>query len=583
MVPQLATGVRVELDVPAVMRDGVILRANVYRPDDGGAGRYPVLLTRLPYGKDLPLGSSTLDPVQAARRGYVVVVQDVRGTWTSEGEWMPFLYESDDGEDSVAWASQLPGANGAVGMYGASYFGFTQWAAAKRRPSALRAIAPMITWDDPNRGVVTRGGVRELGLGMSWTMQQGFNQLMRRHQGDPRTLGAAISQLAQEMNRLPGDGYRELPLERFGPLARSGLDEPMNRTIREAGDEAVEDELRSTPAYTYELPTLHVGGWYDLYLQGTLRNFQGMRSHGHPHQQLLIGPWTHGNMSHIQGDLDFGMGAWGAMVDLRSDLMTMQLLFFDHYLKGAANGYDATPPVTYFVMGANVWKTSDRWPPAAITEQAWYLHSTGDAQAGDGGVLSRQPPGQELSDIYRYDPADPVPTIGGSTLMHPVFRAGPVDQRPIESRPDVLVYTSEPLQRPLELTGPVRAVLHVASDAPDADFVARLVDVHPTGAAITVTDGVIRTRYRNGLHSEAAPLAPGETYQIEIDLWETSIVVQPGHRLRLHVTSSNFPRWERNLNTGADSSRTTEMQVARQTVLHDDAHPSYLLLPVVSE
>jgi uncharacterized protein len=392
MTPQLANGVRVELDVPATMRDGVRVRANVYRPDDGGVGSYPVLLTRLPYGKDLPLGSSTLDPVQAARRGYIIVVQDVRGTFTSEGEWMPFLHESDDGEDTVLWASKLDGANGIVGMYGASYFGFTQWAAAKRHPAPLRAIAPMITWDDPHDGVITRSGVRELGNIMNWNMQQGFNQLMRRHAGDPRALGAAIYQLAQEVNRLPDDGYRTLPLEGFAPLARLGLDGPVNRAIQAMGDDPSEDEMRAAAAYAYNLPTLHIGGWYDLFLNGTIRNFLNMRAHGHAHQRLLIGPWTHGNMSHLQGELDFGMAAWGGMVDLRADLMTMQLQFFDHYLKGSANGYDTTPAVTYFEMGANVWKTSDAWPPEGVTAQAWYLHSDGSAARADGGWLSREQP-----------------------------------------------------------------------------------------------------------------------------------------------------------------------------------------------
>ncbi len=583
MAPQLAGGVRMEFDVPAVMRDGVTLRANVYRPDDGGALTYPVLLTRLPYGKDLPLGSSTLDPVQAARRGYIVVVQDVRGTFTSAGEWMPFEHESVDGEDSVAWAAQLPGGNGLVGMYGASYFGFTQWAAAKRHPAALRAIAPMITWDDPNNGVVSRDGVRELGNLMSWNLDQGINQLMRRHRHDPRTFAAALHQLAAEMFRLPREGYRELPLERFGPLARLGLDEAVNRAIREMGAGTAEEDLSAAAAYAYDMPALHIGGWYDLFLNGTLRNFQSMRERGHAHQRLIIGPWTHGNVSFVQGDLDFGLGSWGGMVDLRADLMTMQLRFFDHYLKGTPNEYLAMPAVTYFLMGQNIWKSSDVWPPASMIEEAWYLHSDGTAGERERGVLSRERPAMEPADTFEYDPADPVPTIGGATLMHPLFRAGPRDQRPLESRRDVLTFTSEPLERPLELTGPVRAVLYVASDAPDTDFVARLVDVHPGGEAITLTDGIIRMRFRDGLHAPAPSLTSEEVYRIGIDLWSTGVVLLAGHRLRVDVTSSSFPRWERNLNTGADSGRSVEMRVARQTILHDNAHPSHVLLPVISE
>ncbi|MBF6592636.1 MAG: CocE/NonD family hydrolase, partial [Ktedonobacterales bacterium] len=231
MLAQTPHGVRVEFNVPATMRDGTILRANVYRPDDGGAGSYPVLLTRLPYGKDLPLGSNVIDPLQAARRGYIVAVQDVRGTFTSGGEWLPLANETDDGADTVAWAAALPGANGVVGMYGASYFGFTQWAAAKGRAAALRAMAPMIAWNEPDDGVLSRGGVLELGLQAAWNLQTGFDQLARRYRGDPAAVVAAFTRLVRELDGLPVAGYAELPLEHFGPLARAGMAEPLDYYI----------------------------------------------------------------------------------------------------------------------------------------------------------------------------------------------------------------------------------------------------------------------------------------------------------------------------------------------------------------
>ena len=583
MVPQTQTQVRVEFDVPATMRDGAILRANVYRPDDGGAGTYPVLLTRLPYGKDLPMGASALDPAQTARRGYIVVVQDVRGTFTSEGSWFPLLNEGPDGADTVAWAAKLPGANGSVGMYGASYFGFTQWAAAGENPPALRAMAPMIAWDHPDDGVASRGGVLELGLQGNWHLLKGLDQLARRYRSDREAIGRAFYSLVSELDRLPATGYAELPLERFGPLGRLGLDEALNYTIANGGDPNAAQPGDALHAYARaDIPMLHIGGWYDVFLNGTLRNFTQMRALGRAGQHLLIGPWTHGNVSAVQGDLDFGFASSGALVDLQADLMTYQLAFFDRWLKNLLNGWDAGPAVKYFVMGTNVWKSADTWPPAAATEQRWYLHSDGRANgASGGGLLSRERPENEASDTYIYDPADPVQTIGGATLMHPLFRAGPRDQRPIEQSADVLVYTSAPLDAPLEVTGPVRVMLHVATDAPDTDFVARLVDVYPDGRAITVTDGVTRMRYRNGRYTQAGALRPEHAYQIEVDLWSTALVFQPGHRLRVHVTSSSFPRWERNLNTGADNARTTEMRTARQTVLHDSAHPSCLVLAVV--
>lgn len=583
MVPRTHAQVRVDFDVPATMRDGTILRANVYRPDDGGTATYPVLLTRLPYGKDLPMGASALDPVQTARRGYVVAVQDVRGTFASGGEWFPLLNEGPDGADTVAWAAGLPGSNGSVGMYGASYFGFTQWAAAGERPAALRAMAPMIAWDHPDDGVAARGGVLELGLQGNWHLLKGLDQLARRHRGDPQAIGRAFAALVSELNRLPEGGYAELPLERFGPLARLGLDEAVNYTIAHGNDPTAAQPGDALHAYERaDIPMLHIGGWYDTFLNGTLRNFQNMRALGRVGQRLLIGPWTHGNVSAAQGDLDFGFAASGALVDLQYDLMTYQLSFFDRWLKDMPNGWDAGPAVKYFVMGVNVWKTADRWPPADAMEQRWYLHSDGRANSDSGtGLLSQERPESEAADAYVYDPAHPVPTIGGATLMHPLFRAGPRDQRPIELREDVLVYTSAPLETSLEVTGPVRVVLHVATDAPDTDFVARLVDVYPDGRAITVTDGITRMRHRNGRYTQADPLSPDQPYQIEIDLWSTALVILPGHRLRVDVTSSSFPRWERNLNTGADNATTTEMRPARQTILHDGAHPSYLVLSVL--
>jgi putative CocE/NonD family hydrolase len=579
--------VHADFDVPATMRDGTVLRANIFRPDDGGAGTYPVLLMRMPYGKDFPLGSSLINPAQVARRGYIVVVQDVRGTFTSGGEFYPFVHEGADGADTVAWAASLPGSDGVVGMYGGSYMGFTQWAAAREQPAALRAIAPMITWAEPHQGVVTRNGVGELGTGASWHLQRGLDRLARRYRGDPQALGRALVALVRELDALPREGYLELPLDRFGPLARLELDDTFGEQLRRLGEAEYFAPMRHT--YDYDrvrLPALHVGGWYDVFLDGTIRNFQGMRAAGHSDQYLLIGPWTHGSFDGVVGELDFGFAASAALMDMQSDLVSFHLNYFDRYLKGVANGFDRRPAVTYFTMGTNVWRTSDIWPPAGVQSRSWYLHSDGQANGvGGNGTLSPAQPTQEPPDHYTYDPAHPVPTIGGATLLHPLLKAGPRDQRPIEARADLLVYTSEPLSEPLDVTGPVSVVLYVATDAPDTDFVARLVDVHPDGTAMPVTDGIVRLGYRDGLPGLAPPsmpVAPGEITRIEVDLWATSIVLAVGHRLRLHVTSSSFPRWERNLNTGL-GPQSRELRVARQTILHDAEHPSALRLSGLPE
>jgi putative CocE/NonD family hydrolase len=583
MQAQPSLGVRVEFDVPVRMRDDVTLRANIFRPDDG-SGTYPVLLTRTPYGKDLPLGSSGLEPAQLARKGYIVVVQDARGCFASEGEWYPFMNEGADGADTVAWAASLPGSSGRVGTYGGSYMGFTQWAAARAGAPALGAMAPAITWDSARNGPAFRGGVGELGTQMSWNMLVGLDKLLRQYAGQPEALGRAIHMLAREYDALPDAGYHELPLEGFGPLARLGLDTFVTEGYREREDTAFWTPMQTSEGYgRVDVPALHIGGWYDIFLSGTINNFNGMRAAGHRGQYLLLGPWVHGMFDSVAGEVGFGLASSGGFLDLQVDLLTLHARFFDRWLKGMENGFERWPTVKYFVMGANIWKASDTWPPAGMRPTVWYLHSQGHAISAEGdGWLSTEEPGDESADQFVYDPANPVPTRGGATLLPPILRAGAIDQRPIELRPDVLVYTSAPLEQALEVSGPVSVTLHVASDAPDTDFVARLVDVYPDGRAIPLTDGVVRMRYRDGVEQPAGPMDAGMAYAITVDLWSTSCVFLPGHRIRVDVTSSNFPRWERNLNTGQSPSATAEMRPALQVVLHNAAHPSHVLLPVIS-
>ena len=580
MQPRPLSSVHADFDVPVTMRDGVTLRANVFRPLDNNGATYPVLLTRIPYGKDLPMGA--FDPTQLARRGYIIVVQDTRGNFNSEGDWFPLLNETNDGVDSVAWAASLPGSNGSVGMFGGSYMGYTQWAAASGGSPALKALAPMITWADAEQAGL-RDGVIELGLQSNWLLLQGLDQTARRYRNDAQMLGRAFYELTHIIDSLPENAYATLPLDHFAPLARFDLDEPLNGTIRARDDGDFSSAPHGAPPYDrIHLPAFHVGGWYDVFLQGTIQNFQRMRAAGAPGQSLIIGPWTHGKFDPVIGDINFGLRSSGAFLDLRGDLVTRQMSFFDYCLKNIPNGVDQQPAITYFVMGANVWKTSDIWPPANSIEQRWYVHSRGHANTNTGdGALSTELPTDEASDHFEYDPQHPVPTVGGATLLHSFFRAGPRDQRSIEARNDMLIFTSAPLTNALEVTGSVSVTLSVATDAPDTDFVARLVDVYADGAAIPITDGITRMRFRNGVWAKTDPLAPSHIHQITIDLWATSVVFLPGHRIRLDVTSSSFPRWERNLNTGQSNATTTETRVARQTLFHDAEHPSYLSLPVV--
>ncbi len=566
--------ISVEFDVPAPMRDGTVLRANVYRP--AGEGRWPVLLTRLPYGKDLPLGSSILDPVQAARRGYVVIVQDTRGCGASDGDWYPFRLESDDGVDTIAWAAALPYADGQVGMYGASYFGYTQWSAAIQQPPALKALAPTITWADALDGLVFRGGAFELGLVANWNLWMGLGPLFRRLGRDPQVLGPALKAWAAELDALGAGGYAALPIAEFAPLRRQAvapaffdwMDAPLDRNHEPYSYLTIQGKHERV-----RVPTLNIGGWYDIFLAGTIANFQAMRAQGQT-ARLLLGPWTHGTMANPVGERNFGFGAQAGLIDLQMDLGNVQVRWFDHWLKGRDSGLLDDAPIKLFVMGINAWRDEQEWPLARAVETRWYLH--------EGGALNRQQPADEAPDHYAYDPADPVPTRGGALLMTPEYRAGPYDQRPIEARPDVLVYTSAPLDHDTEVTGPIVVHLWAISSAPDTDFVARLVDVAPDGRSFNLTDGIVRARYRNLAAGEPpTPIEPGQAYEYTIDLWATSNVFLAGHRIGLHVTSSSFPRWDRNPNTGHPFGADAELRVARQQILHDREHPSYVVLPLV--
>ncbi len=580
--------ITVDFDVAATMRDGVTLRANIYRPV--GEGRWPILLTRLPYGKDFPVGSSILDPVQVARRGFVVIVQDTRGRFASEGAWDPFRHEAFDGVDTVEWAAQLPYSDGNIGMYGASYFGFTQWSAAVHQPPALKAMVPFITWNDPLNGVIFRGGALELGTSASWQMSMGLDVLARRYQGnpDPRELGRAFYMLVKEIDALGTQGYWSLPLKDFAPLQRHAIAPAFFETFEHHMDRDYVSYMTIQGKHDQvNVPTYNIGGWYDIFLKDTIDNFTLMRTRGATatarQSKLLIGPWTHGGTNNPIGEQNFGFGASAALIDLQIDIMSLQVRWFNQFLKGQETGILSEAPIKLFVMGANIWRDEQAWPLARAVETRYYLHSNGQAHTLHGdGLLSPTPPESEPGDQYDYDPTNPVVTRGGALLMTPEFPGGPFDQRQIEARADVLVYSTPVLEQDVEVTGPIMVHLWATSSAPDTDFVARLVDVYPDGYAQNLTDGIIRARYRNFAQGELPSLLEqGKAYEYVIDLWATSNVFKKGHRIRLDVTSSNFPRWDRNPNTGHDFGVDAELAVAHQTILHDAAHPSYLLLPLV--
>jgi uncharacterized protein len=554
-------GVSVQFDAPARMRDGTILRANVYRP--AGYGPWPTLLTRLPYGKDdARIFSMWLDPVQAAHAGFMVVVQDTRGCGSSEGEWLPFRFERNDGYDTVEWAARLAGSSGRVGMFGFSYFGSTQWMAAIEQPPSLHAIAPGLTWSEPLDGLFARGGAVELGLTLPWTLMMGVGHVLRLPLAEIER-ARRVEAILDDYDSLPSAGYWDLPVNDMAVLGRHAL--PDLGTIATRNDPEVASWSRVAGNHKHaQVPSLNIGGWYDVCLQGTLDNYAAMAALGRP-TRLVVGPWSHDEaLGDPIGQLCFGVrsGTRGVPTAEMPGLVDLQLDWFTRHLTDRPEPPPETEaPVRIFVMGANEWRDEMAWPPARARPRRWFL--------GPDGSLSRVAPSPVGAFTeFEYDPRAPVPTVGGHIVMEPWIPSGAFEQSRVEERADVCVFTSDPLVENLEVIGRVRAVLHAASSAPATDWVVRLCDVHPDGRSFNVCDGIVR------VETDA-----DEPHALEVSLWSTCIEFRTGHRLRVHVTSSSFPRWDRNLNTG--NQRAKRLESARQRVFHETARASWIELPVI--
>ncbi|GEN35082.1 CocE/NonD family hydrolase [Aneurinibacillus danicus] len=577
------TQILIEKNVPCTMRDGTVLYANIYRPNQ--EGEFPVLLTRLPYGKDLPFYSHRyLDTNRLVSNGYVVIIQDVRGRYHSEGEFHPFTYEAEDGYDTVEWAASLPYSSGKVGMFGLSYYGFTQLLAAAERPPHLHAIFPAMTLNDQRDGGFYQNGALGLGLMETWTLESIVPDLLRRKHRDAKSYAEAIKKMANSMNHID-EWYRYAPIKDWPPIEELGVAEFffdfMNRNL----EDDVWKKTSIVDKYDrFNVPAYHVGGWYDCFLNSTIQNYTEMKKKADGkakhYQKIIIGPWGHGDFRTGLGERSFGVHSSGDWIDLREDLTHLHLRWFDYWLKGKDTNITEEAPVKIFVMGMNKWRDEYEWPLARTKYVPYYFHSEGGANTRFGdGRLSTEKPGDETVDRFVYDPKNPVPTHGGATLYDGVNTMGPRDQRRIEEREDVLVYTSEPLKAPLEVTGHVKVKLWAATDAKDTDFTAKLVDVLPDGTAYNLTDGIVRARYRNGYKPEAD--LNGEVVEYEIDLWATSNVFLPGHCIRVEISSSNFPRFDANPNTGKTMKDSGETKPAKQTVYHNEKYPSHVILPII--
>ena len=549
------------------MRDSVHLDTNVFHP--AAAGRYPAILLRTPYGKGADLSAgyrSFLD------HGYAVVIQDVRGRYYSDGVFSPLLQEGPDGSDTLDWIARQPWSNGKVGMIGGSYLGIAQWKVALLNNPHLKAIFPAVSGDDDYFDrFYSPGGASKLGHRLLWLSE------------NLTPAGLAKPAFSTYIYHLPLRTADRAATTETVRLYQESLNHPTydafwkNISTRENLDRV-------------RVPVFEVGGWYDNYVESDLHAFstlhKSQRDAGH---RIMIGPWAH-NMSTKLG-VDYG-------ADSSAPVRSYQIEWFNHWLKGApqdAMGYSPATwhqtrsevddaPVHIFVMGANRWRDEQEWPLARTRYTALYLGSKGHANTlnGDGSLVWKIKKSAK-PDQFVYDPHNPVPTTGGAVCCNPkIFPWGPMDQRALELRPDVLVYTSAPLKQPIEVTGPVQVTLYASTSAPDTDFTAKLVDVFPTGEARNLTDGILRARYRRSLEKPEL-LHPGEIYPLTIDAGVTSNVFLAGHRIRLEISSSNFPRFDRNPNTGRAVADETVLNRAQQTIYHDRQYPAHILLPVVPQ
>ena len=594
-------------DVMITMRDGVRLAADVYRPAQGGVateGRFPTLLMRTPYSKTVRAAPFA---EYFATRGYVVVVEDVRGRYKSEGRWRPLYDDGTDGYDTADWIGHQSWSDGGIGTLGTSYEGATQQALAITGAPFVKTMIPLFSMSDPGRYGVRHNGAFELRW-FNWVFTlgnaTGEESLLaaQRAASDP----AAAPALA-ELGDHVGEYVRALPLRagttplKFAPDYEQWLIEAMSHAGTDPAYTAMGIDIPDHVADYKDVPVYHVTGWYDSWsLQVANINFTGLRSHKQSLQRLIVGPWIHSRPGQsFAGDAQFTPEA-------AIDLNAFEQRWFDHWLKGLDNGIEREPPVRLYVMGGGDahktpegrvfvgghWRDEQEWPLTRARLTPYYLHG--------GGLLSAERPGPHAPVSYRFDPHHPVPTLGGNLSSQGALASqGATDQRchadlwsctdalPLSARNDVLVFQTPPLAQDLEVTGRLIVKLWVGSDAPDTDFTAKLIDVYPPngdfprGIDLNIGDSIVRARFRNGA---AAPemLQAGKVYEVTIELYPTSLVFKRGHRIRLDVSSSNFPRFDVNPNTGEPLNANRSSRVAENSIYLDPAHPSHILLPVVA-
>ncbi|UCC40862.1 MAG: CocE/NonD family hydrolase [Candidatus Aminicenantes bacterium] len=558
--------VRMELGVMIPMRDGVKLSSDFYFPD--AEGKFPTILIRTPYNNS----SSRYDRYGKfyAGRGYVVVTQDCRGRYDSEGEWYPFVGDEYDGYDTIEWIAKQPWSSGKVGMTGVSYVGFVQWMAATERPPHLTCI---FTYGSPSSiygDTWFSFGTLYLMDAITWAflMDGRTNQNMGVHDWMNLKDHLPLMTLDEFLGRKIGYWKDWLSHPNYDEYwAKQGL---IGRYQK------------------INIPSVTVTGWYDDGQHGSLENYYGLMREGtdfaKKNAKLIIGYWRHGGPYPHTNNYYTELGAFDFGSDALLDLETYELRWFDHWLKGYQNNIMNEPKVKLFILGQDEWRDEAEWPLPDTQYTKFYLHSNGKANTlfGDG-YLNTTPPKKEAPDEYVYDPADPVPSVRGGTGARGGISSDPIDQRINEKRMDVLCYTSEILKEDLEITGPIEIILYASSSAKDTDFCGKLVNVYPSGAAYNVcysASGLISARFRESLESPSL-IEPDKVYKYEIKLRPTGFVFKKGHRIRVEIASSDFPVFNRNLNTGKNPYTSTEMIKAKQTIYHNSEYPSHIILPVI--
>jgi len=554
--PNTYEKVKVTKNVVVPMRDGTRLYADIYKPDVDDDGSFPVVLTRLPYGKSETYCAMVTHGKYWAKKGYVFVAQDVRGKYASEGTFEPMANEANDGYDTLSWIASQPWCDGNIGMTGESYYGYTQWAVAPLNHPNLKCIVPGIISTDRYGVCIYNNNAFCMNTMGVWAYEMNARKMNNPLKLDPWHL-PLIS--LDDNAGVKCEYYKNW----IKHPSRDSYWEPINICQKH-------DQIK--------IPVYHWGGWYDVYVAGTISGWIAVKGNSdsaeaRKNQWLLIAPIDHEITpmnTHRIGKIDIGKEAWTYDRIQR---------FFDYWLKGMDNGFGKTPRVEIFTIGDNKWRYEDEWPLARTKYTRYYLHSKGHANTLDGdGLLDMRNPGDSLADNYVYDPNDPV-TISLETGMWSMAKELK-DRVSVEKRKDVLVYTMPKLDKELEITGPINVTLFAASSATDTDFTATLVDVFPDGYAHMIQEGIVRARYRNS-DSEASLIEPGKVYEYTIDLRATSYVVKQGHRIRVEISSSNFNRWDRNPNTGNEFGMDDKVIKATQTIYHDKKYPSHITLPII--